>query len=308
MRSSSWPLRASLAALLMVPSMGAAQQVADSGFRHPIAQPAFVTGKGPMVCMDVAHNNHPAEHRFPGTFHPLVALLRADGYRVRDSREAFSAGTLGECEILIVATAMSDAHVGNWWLPRASAFTSTEISELHRWLRRGGALLLIADHIPTSGAVADLGAILGVIPLDGWARLRPDTATDVFARARGEVADHSITRGRSAAERIDSVATFHGHAFRASREWAPLLLFSAGSVGFVPIPDLPRAEWPHFPVEGWAHAAARRIGKGRVVWLGEVSTCTALRGPIGMNHPAARQNAQFCLNTARWLSGVLADG
>ena len=38
--------------------------------------------------------------------------------------------------------------------------------------------------------------------------------------------------------------------------------------------------------------------------------CTAQRnqyGPFGMNHEDAADNAQFCLNLVRWLSGVLAD-
>jgi len=29
------------------------------------------------------------------------------------------------------------------------------------------------------------------------------------------------------------------------------------------------------------------------------------RNPVGMNHPLAPQNAQFCLSAARWLTGVL---
>ncbi|MCH7766830.1 MAG: hypothetical protein IH916_09770, partial [Acidobacteria bacterium] len=44
--------------------------------------------------------------------------------------------------------------------------------------------------------------------------------------------------------------------------------------------------------------------------LGEAAMCTAQvsgpeRRPMGMNHPKAPQNAQFCLNVVRWLSGLL---
>jgi hypothetical protein len=130
---------------------------------------------------------------------------------------------------------------------------------------------------------------------------------DVFSRNRGEIVDHPIVRGRRAGEQVDSVATFSGHAVYASRDWAPLLKFRAGAVGAVPSPDIPRADWPVFSLDGWLQAAARKLGAGRVVWLGEVSVCTAIVTQTGMNHPAASQNAQFCLNVSHWLSGVL-DG
>ena len=50
--------------------------------------------------------------------------------------------------------------------------------------------------------------------------------------------------------------------------------------------------------------------KGRVVFLGEAAMCTAQvsgaeKNPMGMNHPGANQNAQFCLNVVHWLDGVL---
>jgi hypothetical protein len=46
------------------------------------------------------------------------------------------------------------------------------------------------------------------------------------------------------------------------------------------------------------------------VFLGEAAMCSAQlagpqRGPMGMNHPWAPQNPQFCLNTVRWLTRVL---
>jgi hypothetical protein len=73
---------------------------------------------------------------------------------------------------------------------------------------------------------------------------------------------------------------------------------------------MPQAEWPVLDIAGWWHGATRTLGKGRVVILGEAAMCSAqLAGPekwtMGMNHPKAAQNAQFCLSTVRWLSGVL---
>jgi hypothetical protein len=47
-----------------------------------------------------------------------------------------------------------------------------------------------------------------------------------------------------------------------------------------------------------------------VVVLGEAAMFTAQlaganRSPMGMNHPAAPQNAQYALNVLHWLSGLL---
>jgi hypothetical protein len=70
------------------------------------------------------------------------------------------------------------------------------------------------------------------------------------------------------------------------------------------------AEWPQFRLQGWWLGGAREFGYGRVVIFGDVPACTAqFYGPdrdrVGMNHPQAGQNAQFCLNLVRWLARVL---
>jgi hypothetical protein len=299
------PLRLVLV-LLQLSNPALAQQAPDSGFRFANAKPAFTLGTGPRVCMDVAHKNFQSAARNPGAYQPLAELLQGDGYRVWESHDPLTAETLRNCDLLVVAAAYG-ANDHYWSYPRVSAFTRAEITSLYQWLRDGGSLFLTTDHTPAPGAAAELGEILGVVGLDGLARLRPDTFPDVFARARSEVFEHAVFRGRGKPERVDSVATFHGQAFRTSNAWSPLLQFGAASRGYVPFVDLPRAGWPQFSLDGWLHAAARRVGKGRVVWLGEVSTCTALRGPLGMNHPSAAQNAQFCLNITRWLSGLLDD-
>ena len=56
--------------------------------------------------------------------------------------------------------------------------------------------------------------------------------------------------------------------------------------------------------------AQRAALGGRVVFLGEAAMFSAQvsgpeRNPMGMNDPRAPQDAQFCLNVVRWLTGVL---
>jgi len=284
----------------------AAQQHPDTLFRVVNASPAFSRGSGERVCLDEAHNNFQSASRNPGSYEPFVALLEGDGYRVRALGDTISMATLRNCNLFVVVGALG-ANDDHWSRPRVSAFSPAEIGTIDRWIREGGSFLMITDHAPVPGAVAHLAERLGIIGIDGLARLQPDTFPDVFARSRGEIVAHAIFRGRTVVERVDSVASFHGEAFRASDAWAPLLRFSDRAIAYIPMTDQLRAEWPHFAIDGWLHAAARRMGKGRVVWLGEQSICTALLGPLGMGHPQATQNAQYCLNVVHWLSGLLDD-
>lgn len=299
-------IRILAAALALVSASAAAQQAPDLTFHFVNAHPAFASGKGPRVCTDVAHINFQSAERNPGSFRPLAALLESDGYRVRESRSAFSRKALAGCDVLIVADASAGANARTQFdFPRRLAFTSKEVDALYGWIHDGGGLLMIADHAPTPAALAEIGYRLGITVQDGFARVRADSLPDVFARNRGELGDHAILRGRNAQEVVDSVDTFTGHAFWASRDWSPLLKFGDGATGYLPQPSLPRAEWPSMSLTGWLQAAARQLGSGRVVWLGEVSACTALHGATGMNNPGAAQNAQFCLNINRWLSRAL---
>ena len=149
--------------------------------------------------------------------------------------------------------------------------------------------------------------------LDGYAhhKATPD-GPDFFFRAGGTLALHPIANGRSPEEQVESVVTFGGQAFYPSGKVQPLLVFGPQATAVTAVwenfPDTPESDAPRFWVAGWLQGAAAQLGQGRVVILGEAAMCTAQvdeDGPMGMNHPKAPQNAQFCLNTVRWLSGLL---
>lgn len=178
----------------------------------------------------------------------------------------------------------------------------------------GGALLLIADHAPFAGAAADLAYVLGVAISDVWAY---NTPRGITRRSDHTVRPHPIFEGRNPSERVDSVATWVAQAFHASAKAEPLLVFGPDATGYVLLGEMgqqftniPDDEWPRFAISGWLLGAARRWGEGRLVVLGDGTVCTAqyygpTRERLGMNHPSANRNAQFCLNVVRWLSGVL---
>ena len=310
-----------------------AQQVADSAFRYPIASPAYEAGTGPVVCIDEGHHNF---HTMDGRYLAFANLLRDDGYRVRAHAGGFSEEALTLCRIVVIANAVGAANAEDWAYPHASAFTKEEISALLDWLRGGGSLLLIADHAPWPGAASDLAILLGVQVFDGYVgthvfgqledeavrqtaelyEISVEELRNAYA-AVGELGSHVIVRGRNAGEVVPSVVTFTGQAFHPAHDVEPLLILGPEAVGRVPFnlnspSDSVGAAPSHFPLAGWLQGAALRVADGRVVVLGEAATCTAQlagpqRFPMGMSAPLARHNARFCLNTVRWLDGVLKE-
>ncbi len=284
-----------------------AQQVADSAFQPPIEQPAWPAGRGPVLLLDEAHANF---HTAGGRYLPFVRLVERDGFVVVPSRERFTEAVLAKGRILVIANALADSAA--WVLPARPAFTVEEVAAVERWVRGGGALLLIADHMPFPGAAQRLGRAFGLEFLDGFAlRNGGGDGPDRFRREDGSLADHPITRGRSPAERVDSVATFTGQAFRATVPAAPLLVLdSTWSV------LLPHRAWvfsdstPRTGGAGLLQGAALRHGRGRVVVFGEAAMFSAQRAgpnrnPMGMNHPEAAGNPRLLLNILHWLAGHL---
>jgi hypothetical protein len=206
------------------------EQAADLTFHFDNPDPAFVSGSGPLVCVDEAHNNY---HTAGGRYRPFADLLRGDGYRVEASSAVFSEAALEHCDLLVIANPMTEESAGeDWSFPHPSAFTRDELEATYSWIRGGGALLLIADHAPIAGAARDLGMMLGVGMLDGYA-YDPTQEPDTFRLATGNLSDHTITRGRYLDERIDHVVTWTGQAFAAADGIDALLIWGAGAVSAV---------------------------------------------------------------------------
>lgn len=300
-----------LSGVLLAPC-ALAQQAPDPNFKFANSEPAFAAGEGPAVCVDEAHNNF---HTAGGRYQSFAELLRADGYVVKPSTGKFTPETLSACAVMTIANAIGDANAEDWAYPHPSAFSKDELNTLYTWIKDGGALLLISDHAPMAGAASDLGTLLGVAIFDGYARGKRDGAPpDIFSLADGTLKPHPILAGRNEKEAVDTVGTFTGLPFHASRDFKPLMVFGPGAIAnTIPLQnfrEMPQDEWPVIDIAGWWHAATRRLGKGRVVILGEAAMCSAqLAGAdkwtMGMNHPKAAQNAQFCLSSVRWLTGVL---
>jgi hypothetical protein len=292
-------------------SAARAQQVPDTLFNVSIPRPAYPKDKGPVVAIDAAHHNF---HTAGGRYRTFADVLRADGYRVRENQSPFSKAVLDSVSVLVIANAGTDAQ-SSWALPTHSAFKKEEVDALEAWVRTGGALFLIADHMPAAGSMAGIARRFGVEFTNGYTRQnRPDRYPgDLFTRADSSVIDHPVTRGRGSDERIDSVVTFTGQAFQITgSNVAVVLRFGPTAYTLLPVvagrsfdsttPEVYSGRWPH--------AATVKAGRGRVAMFGEAAMFSAQRAgpnglPMGMNHPLAARNKQLLLNAIHWLTGLI---
>ncbi len=300
-----------LGSFLAAVSAPLAQQEPDPNFDFRPAAPAWASGAGPIVVLDQAHSNF---HTLEGRYQAFGRVLAADGLVVRPGTERLTREGLSKARVLVIANALhpSNVDVEDWFLPNPSAFEDAEIEAVRSWVEGGGALLLIADHMPFAGAAEKLAAAFGVLFANGFAMHEDlNNGRFTFDRAGGGLADHPITRGRSAAEAVTSVATFTGSAFRIVAPGSALLTFPARTVVM-----MPEEAWlfskrtPRLAGEGMLQAAVLKAGKGRVAVFGEAAMFTAQvagpeRRPVGMSEKEAEQNPQFLLNVLHWLVGLI---
>jgi hypothetical protein len=128
-----------------------------------------------------------------------------------------------------------------------------------------------------------------------------------YTPANKLLADHPITRGRNASEKISNIIAFTGQSLKGPE----------GSVAFMKLADTAvdltlrgqGVEPTRASAAGRAQGIAFKLGKGRAVVLGEAAMLSAqLVGPekmkFGMNRPGL-DNRQLALNIMHWLSGLL---
>jgi hypothetical protein len=291
-------------------------QVPDKSYAPDIKDPAYGTAIGPIVCLDEAHNNF---HTLENRFWAFGELLRRDGYVVQASQEKFNAAVLERCNILVIANAMLES--GDWGeypYPTPSGFTDEEINALQIWVKRGGSLLLIADHMPLAGVASKLASAFGVEFNNGYAVAGFDgdenlgtafAKPTIFSIETKTLMQSPITAGRNENESVTSVRSFTGQAFQAPASAQPILVLPEDFISLMPVKsDDFGSDTKRIPVGGWLQGAVMPFGSGRAAFFGEAAMFSAQMSdnkPMGMNAPMAEQNFQFVLNVMHWLSGVL---
>lgn len=282
-------------------------QQADLTADTSVASPAHVDGT-PVVLIDEAHANF---HTVTGRYAPFAALLRADGCDVRPLTKPFSEEALADAHVLVIANASPDEAGG-------SRFGPAECAALDTWVRGGGSLFLIADHAPFGAASLNLAAMFGVemrncYTYDADHAAEPGRTTFIaYDRDDNRLADHPITRGRDARERISRVVTFTGQSLKGPHDAAVIMSLSDGAEDRVHDPATGEVLGT-VSAAGRSQLVAFRRGAGRIVVSAEAAMFSAQTLPgdgpaqqraMGFHRPGS-DNKQLTLNIVRWLTGVL---
>lgn len=282
--------------LLLTQSVSA-QQVPDTAFHFVIQKPAYPYGQGSTIAVDAAHNNF---HTLDNRYGPFGKVLEGDGYRLVSNAGPVTASVLASCKIFVISNPLDSSNLGAWRLPTPSAFSPPEISAINNWVREGGRLLLIADHMPFAGAAQALAQSFGFEYINCFALDNRNRNLERFYRNNRSLADDQMTLG------VDTVVTFTGSAFKIPKNAVPILSLNNYTL------SLPEVAWqfeentPTMPGEGYYQGAYLTYGTGKIVVMGEAAMFTAQltgsnRSPVGLNRPEARQNNQLLLNIIHWL-------
>lgn len=292
--------------IFFIPQITLCQQGADTSYSYKIISPVYKSNKGSIIAMDEGHNNI---HTANGKYSPLKKLLECDGYRVMGSADTLTKESLAKCKIFITANPLHIINAKRWIVPTPSAFSDAEIAVLKEWVNKGGRLFIITDHMPCAGAVEALLKAFGFEISNGFVT-GPGVGDYIrFKTSNGSLASNSITSGRNETEKVDSVSTFTGSAFKIPSNAESLLTFKEDYISMVP-----DTAWkfnkntPRIPIKEWSQGAILKQGKGRVVVFGEAGMFTAQIGngnKYGFNSPNAPQNAQFALNIIHWLDEII---
>jgi hypothetical protein len=283
------------------------QQVPDPNFDPTVAHPAY-TEKHPRVLFDEAHHNF---HTAGGRYQAFAKLITSDGYHLTPNSRQFTRDTLAGYDILVISNPLgADVENGaDFAAANKPAFTEAECDAVREWVNDGGALLLIADHYPVGVAAGILAKRFGVAMSNAYtddpANYDPQLHDILFSRTNKLLVDHAITRGRNQTERVNRIVTFTGQSLTGPE----------GSVAFLRLADtavdaLPPDRQTKVSAAGRAQGIALKLGKGRVVVMGEAAMLTAqLAGPnkepFGGLNIKSIDNRQLALNIMHWLSKLL---
>jgi hypothetical protein len=303
-------MRAALILCVALAFTGAAwaQQEPDTQADLSVAHPAFHHNDpepSPRVVIDGGHHNF---HTVDGRYAPFAQLLRNNGMRVSGGTAPIDDAYLATVEVLVIANPLAAVNAPDHWeLPTPSAFTPAEIEAIHRYVEGGGALLLIADHMPFAGAAHDLAASFGVEFENGFAFSSPPgpQQPDLFSRENGGLVDDPIFAN------VHQVRTFTGSAFRADGDRVRPILRLNGAWRLYE----PQVAWEFdeqtrtVPADGLLQGALVDYGSGRVAVFGEAAMFTAQvagpqRSPMGLRAPGAEENKLFVLDVVNWLAGA----
>ena len=295
--------------------LSSCQEYADSTYSE-LADSTFNDVANPVIVFAEGHNNFGDNREsFAGE---MKQFLAREGFELRRYMGAITREALKGASILHTDNALASLNQDNWTLPTPSAFTSEEISVIYNWVHNGGALLMVIEHMPFGGSYEDLAKAFNVETSNGFAvdeRLLSSYSEEnisnagwfVFSHENQSLGDHPTLAGRQPDERVLFLAADVGSAFRLPDRAISLMTFGSDAISVEPT-----VSWkfdsatPRRSVSGWSQGGVMKVGKGRLVVLGDnflIIPPSQLESEKEVVF--GRYNPQFTVNVYRWLSGQL---
>ena len=280
------------------------QQRVDTLYNPDIINRAYKKGEGTVIHIDRGHRNF---HTRRNRFRPFAKVLLKDGYQVVDYNDYFDKEKLKEVKILVISNALHQHARTPFTTPTMSAFTNSEIAHIKKWVKNGGSLFLIADHMPFAGASSGLAKAFGFKFYDSFVFDAENRGIFDFTIKNKMLSKTTITQGRNNKEKILQIRTFTGQGFKIPKRATSILNLMAHHTLFTP-----DTMWvfnnktSKFSANKLSQGANMTFGKGRVVVFGEAAMFTGqLAGPnrikVGMNSLEAGENYKLLLNIIHWL-------
>lgn len=286
-----------------------AQMFNDSTFQSTVSNPKFKKGKGPVMLIDAAHHNFIVEM---GLAKPLVDVAIADGYQPKIDSAQFTKAYLDQFKLVIITPAMPFKFGSKKEVTTESTFTLDEISASYHWVSSGGSLVLLSEHAPidksmtpllnTFGIHSGIGIVWDSVNCDNSIQMKGFQTLLKFNKKNGLLnTKHPITKGERAGEQIEAIVTYGGSGLTGPG-YTSLFTLSPSS-------EIKR--WSGINPSGSANSQglAGKVGKGKLVVLGDCNGFTAMYIPLGADKKlfAGMQVPdhhwkQFVLNTLHWLS------
>ena len=289
-----------IAIALPVPS-----QIPNYAYNPDIGQASYPNRKGSIIFIDETHLNL---HTLKNRWYMTGKLLEKDGYRVYPFDNELTHESISECDIFIVVNATHEKNRARR-SPTYPAFTQNEISVIKNWVKNGGSLLLIADHMPFAGAINNLAMAFGFSFENGHA-INQKGKPDVFTRTTNSLTENIITNNDRFG-RLDSILTLSGSAFKAPNNATTILKLDTNWVSYNVSKawDFEKVQPIH--VNGYSQGAFVEFGNGKIAVFGESAMFSATLGgglswkKLGMSSYHGRNNYKLLLNTVSWLDNKL---
>lgn len=292
---------------LLVISHLFSQQIPDTIYSPEIPVKMYPKNSGTTIYIDQGHRNF---HTKNNRFLPFAKLLSKDGYRVAGFEGKFKKDKLKDLKILVISNALSENSRPPFVAPTESAFSTNEIHNVKEWVKNGGSLFLIADHMPFAGASANLAKAFGFKFYDSFVMDPDDRGIFDFSRKNKMLSHNIITNGRTTKEQVNSIRTFTGQGFETPEEATSILnLKKEYTVFITDTMWVFNKKTPKISAENLSQGAVLEYGKGRIAVFGEAAMFTAQiagrdRVKVGMNSAEASENYQLLLNLIHWLDKV----